>query len=61
MTKIDDVEYKWWILGQDHNSMVDAIHEKLHREEFGDKVKICELANGKWQVLIWAPVEAVKK
>jgi hypothetical protein len=58
---MDDVKYKWWILGQDHNSMASAIHEKLHREELGDKVKMRELANGKWQVLIWAPVEAGKK
>lgn len=57
----DDVKYKWWILGQDHNYMAGAIHEKLHREELGDKVKMRELTDGKWQVLIWAPVEAVKK
>ena len=55
------MKYKWWILGTDHNSSVGAIHEKLLREELGDKVKIREIAGGKWQVLIWAPITAANK
>ena len=55
------MDMKWWILGTDHNSMVGAIHEKLRRESLGDKIKIRETRDGKWQVLIWAPVESAKK
>jgi len=49
-----EIIMKWFILGQDFNKEAAAIHEKLVREAIGEKCKIRETKEGKWQLLIWS-------
>lgn len=44
---------KWYILGQDYWSEGAVIAQKQIRENLGDTCKICELANGRWQLKVY--------
>lgn len=44
---------KWYVLGQDYWAVGAVIAQKQVREALGDKCRIRQLADGRWQLQVY--------